>query len=456
MKERAKLSKPPSAETTEETKRLVPLSHINRPYFDAVPVTARRNGTPMYSSDSTLNYSRAGIGVVFRDADSSARALQELAQKKQERLERKRAGILLGLLIFAAGAVHMVTKTAKPSSQQQQKRDKTYNVGGKEVDYGDGDKDGDGTMQLRSGNETRRDSILDNFADSMSEFQDTMTPFFFHVPRSGGQTIKDVVGLCLQKVQANSVGIREGHELDTTLQVVTIDNARYVNVDTTSKEGIDRAALMGFSSSQMADLVSSPYFLNAAKSLFTTDRQGRAFIILRQPVHRAVSMYHYKKSLGLIDDSVSLEDFAQGNGIENNWMTRFLTNALEGDLKKSHLDQAKKVLSKKFLIGFLDDLEESMARVVKFSGWKADEDETKALMQEDCVRRKLTEGTNKNPTEYELPKMGSQAHALISWQTQFDMKLYEFAKQLFDIQTKQYGSKERKKELKKKNKAGGK
>ena len=452
MKERSKPSKT-SETVTEETQRIVPKSHVNRPYFDAVPITTRRNGTPMYSSDNGLNYSRAGIGVVFRDADSSARALQELSQRKQERLERKRAGILLGHLIFTAGAVHVITKPA-PSPSLQQSQEKTYNVGGKEVDYGEVEKDADGNTQLRGGdNATKRESILDHFADSMTEFEDTMTPFFFHVPRSGGQTIKDVVGLCLKKVQANSVGIREGHDSDTALQVVTIDNARYVNVDTTNKLGIERAAMLGFSSMHMAEMVTSPYFLNSAKFLFTADNQGRAFVILRLPVHRAVSMYHYKKSIGLIEDSVTLENFAQGNGIENNWMTRFLTNALEGDLKKAHLDQAKKILSKKFLVGFLDDPEESMARAMKFMGWKYDDDETKALEEQDCIARKLSDGTNRNPTEYELPKKGSQAHALISWQTQFDMKLYEFAKQLFDIQTKQYGSKERKKELKKKNKA---
>jgi hypothetical protein len=459
MKERSKMAKAATETATEETKRLVPKSHTNRPYFDKAPITARRSGTPMYSSDKELNYSRAGIGVVFRDADSSARALQELSQKKQERVERTRAGILLGLLIFTAAAVHMVTRPAQTPSLNQS-RDKTYNTGGKEVDYGssDGEKDVDGSMmQLRTGqNETRKQSILDHFSDSMEEFGDTMTPYFFHVPRSGGESMKEIVGVCLKKVQANSVGIREGHGADPTLQIVTIEEARYVNVDTTSKEGIERAAMMGFSAMHMADLVTSPYFLNVAKFLFSTERQGRAFVILRHPVHRAVSMYYFKKSLGQIDESITLQDYAQGNGIENNWMTRFLTNALEGELKKSHLDQAKKILSKKFLVGFLDDPEESMERAMKFFGWKYDEDETKALMQQDCVKRKLQEGVNRNDVPYELPSKGSQAHALLSWQTQFDLKLYEFAKQLFDIQTKQYGSKERKKELKKKQKNTGK
>ena len=61
-------------------------------------------------------------------------------------------------------------------------------------------------------------------------------------------------------------------------------------------------------------------------------------------------------------------------------------------------------------------------------------------------------GANVATYEYEIPKRGSQAHALISWQTQFDTKLYTYAKELFVKQTKEWGTKERKKQLKKEKK----
>ena len=74
------------------------------------------------------------------------------------------------------------------------------------------------------------------------------------------------------------------------------------------------------------------------------------------------------------------------------------------------------------------------------------------MKEEDCIKDMITSGSNSNAYEYEIPKRGSQAHALISWQTQFDMKLYTYAKEIFEHQTKEWGTKERKKILKKEKK----
>ena len=80
-------------------------------------------------------------------------------------------------------------------------------------------------------------------------------------------------------------------------------------------------------------------------------------------------------------------------------------------------------------------------------------DSTVAERQFECVNGLLSEGINVNPP-YEIPKKGSQEWALISHQTQYDIKLYEFAQELFDEQTKKYGSKEWKKADKKKKGSG--
>jgi len=215
---------------------------------------------------------------------------------------------------------------------------------------------------------------------------------------------------------------------------------------------------MGLASSRLADVIVLSYFYDASM-LFDLHHQGRAFLILRDPIERVTSVYYHRvKTLGDLDASIiSLEEYAKGNGIENNWLTRFLTNHMAGELTKDDLDQAKEILKAKFLIGFLDDLEESMYRIMKFNGWAVssdDEDETTKMNQDDCIHDLITRGgvwssSRWNEYEYEVPKRGTQAHALIAWQTQFDSKLYLYAKELFDAQTKEWGTKERKKLMKK-------
>ena len=127
---------------------------------------------------------------------------------------------------------------------------------------------------------------------------------------------------------------------------------------------------------------------------------------------------------------------------------------MEGELSKEDLEHAKVIIQKKFLIGFLEDGEETIYRLMKYFGLSFSDDGTVKMEQEDCIKDLLKDGTNHNSVTYEMPKRGTQAAALIKWQTQFDLKLYEFAKTLFDAQTKLYGSKERKKELRKKKKEG--
>jgi len=316
------------------------------------------------------------------------------------------------------------------------------------------------------------DSIWDHLVDTMNFMVDDIgdfTPFFFHVPRNGGQMIQEIVRNCLHKVQANEVGTGNGHHKDIQLQTVEIGDSKYINVDVSTEKGIERAAKMGFGTdaTQPDIMVTSSYFLTAVKHLFSTKHPGRAFILLRNPISRAVSMYHHHKSVGIFDPELTLEDYARGDGIENNWVVRYLTNRMEGELQNSHLDQAKKILSKKFLIGFLDDIEESVFRMIKYNGWDfedvnddnegVDEEESNFMFtQNKCITGILKEGRNNKDNEElndpRIPEKDSMVYKLLSWQTQFDMKLYEFAKDLFQYQSERYGFKEKRRKKSRMNK----
>jgi len=132
--------------------------------------------------------------------------------------------------------------------------------------------------------------------------------------------MKDIIGKCLKLVQSSEVGVRDGHDKDPMLEVLDVKESKYVNVDTTTVPGIQRAVDMGLAAAGVTDVIVSSYYHESA-ALFDLNHQGRAFMMMRNPIERAVSMYwHRVKEIGDLDAEITIEDYAQGNGIENNWM----------------------------------------------------------------------------------------------------------------------------------------
>jgi hypothetical protein len=427
------------------------------------------------NSNDRDGYITTRSGIVFRSSDATVRAMKDLEVRRNELKMKKRAGVLVvGLLLVA-----LTILNATMSNMSTNLRNSPSDV--KTVTAEDGTVNVVGTGETLStaseleGGETIEniESIPDEatpeeevieegkeflqpfryFADSTTHRHTGDSNFFFHIPRSGGETIKEIAGRCLGKTLVSEVGVGEGHDQDVVLQKVEVDGVEYVNVDTTSIDGLHRAANLGLAASDLSDLISSSYF-GEVGMLFDLEHKGRAFTILREPIERAVSMYYHvtRGDQAYIDPSVTLEDYAQGNGIENNWVIRFMTGHMEGEIKKEHLEEAKEILAKKFVVGFMDDAEETVYRIMKYFDWAFEEDENVRMQQEDCIKDLITGRANKAVVKYDIPKRGSQAQALIKWQTQFDIKLYEYARELFEQQTKHFGSKARKKLLKKKKK----
>eukprot|EP00957_Ditylum_brightwellii_P179332 13661712-Ditylum_brightwellii.AAC.1 len=107
------------------------------------------------------------------------------------------------------------------------------------------------------------------FADTWDPYEATYmdVPVYWHIPKTGGSTLKDIIADCHFKVVANEEGIADGHDQDMVsscqdLQLVDVGGhgrAKYVNVDTTTIEGIDRAVQLGLVRSNLADVIVTPY-----------------------------------------------------------------------------------------------------------------------------------------------------------------------------------------------------
>jgi len=101
-------------------------------------------------------------------------------------------------------------------------------------------------------------------------------PFFFHIPRSGGSTVKDLVGECLGTVVASETGA--GHDGEPLALFSNPWGMRFPNVDTTTIAGINRANQLHLVQSGIVGMVYSPH-LYAGASLFNQAQTGRYVIM---------------------------------------------------------------------------------------------------------------------------------------------------------------------------------
>jgi len=264
-------------------------------------------------------------------------------------------------------------------------------------------------------------------------------PFYWHVPRSGGGTMNDVLGTCFHLTLAADAGGGEEHGQEQTLKVLHFSRQiSYVNVDTSTQKGISRAKNLHLASSGLADVVISP-LLHDASTLFTATRRGRMFTIFRHPVERAASLFYFIQETQWRQPATGNEQFAdihietfyKEGFAENSWMTRFLTNELtKGELTDHDLEVAKEVLRQKCLVGLLEEKGETFERIQKYFGWRP-----KNENEQNCLEKKL---------EWAWPmklhstiEEESRAWRLIVTANNFDMKLYAYAKDIFEQQGQQ-------------------
>lgn len=282
---------------------------------------------------------------------------------------------------------------------------------------------------------------LENFKDNWDEWDPADVPMFFHIPKAGGSSVKDIIGTCHRFVMASETGIQDGHDKDKKIEVVYPggigpkgqDRSPFVNVDTTTVEGIDRAQKMGFADSGLADAVVT-YFLYEANQLFTPTAKGRVFTVFRHPIDRAISLFNY---IQMADweptydpelKDMTIEEWAQSPKIENNWLTRALSNQPEGELTDDDLNLAMEVIRRKFMVGLMTEIEATMERFERFFRWTF---HVNPPNQDTCRDTILEGGSNKSTSNNHKPQPGSRAWELLTWQNQYDLQLYEYIESLF-------------------------
>lgn len=258
--------------------------------------------------------------------------------------------------------------------------------------------------------------------------------FFWSIPMSGSLLFIDVMGSCLQLVQASEVGVLGNYGEDTELKIVEIFGDSFVNVDTTTSDGIKRAVSLGLAESGMADVVISP-IINDTAYLFNEKHQGRMFALFRNPIQRSANMFYYfstakwDKSYNPALANITLEQYATSNYMENNYLTRLIINKPGGALTESDINMAKEIIRRKCLVGLYDELKESVERFEKYFGWT----DSGGKDADECINRVLSQGTRKYDVA-PIIKEGTTEYDLLYQQNRFDMELYFFIKQLYSFQ----------------------
>ena len=186
---------------------------------------------------------------------------------------------------------------------------------------------------------------------------------------------------------ANSVRLgastRFGHHNDeevVVFQPFPNDSVRFVNVDTTTKLGIERAAEMGLVPSGKADMIFTSDISLAVSKLFDQDHNARILALFRNPVDRCVSKFYYlqtamwERTYQPEWANLSVLEWAEKYNDDENFMVKKMAmKGLRDSVDMTDLVIAKEIVRRYFIVGLMNDMEESFRRFNIVSGLDAHE-----------------------------------------------------------------------------------
>lgn len=274
-------------------------------------------------------------------------------------------------------------------------------------------------------------------------------PLFFGMEYTGTAMMDMLLGNCLNMIQASNSDLEGLTNQNDQISMIYSQGRKYVNVDTTTRFGIDRAYSMELVDSGIADVIYSP-LLHDVSSLFSPKHQARLFIILRHPAEAQFARFRYLRSTSAKSmperhdelAKMSYEEFANSEFVDDNWMTRALVHKMYGEgLVSQDMETAKELLRRKAIIGLYDDPLVSFKKFARYFNW--DQLRTGGYFTDTtnkCFKNAIEVAQSKDLVlgtlnlKDEDAIEGSVAWNAILERNRFDYELYMYGRHLYKYQ----------------------
>ena len=243
-----------------------------------------------------------------------------------------------------------------------------------------------------------------DYLTSYSRATSACIPFFWHVPKSAGITMR---------VVAKHVFFLHPSDLGTNEQITQLAEKL--------KDG-PRENIENF------NYVHTPLLHQAGKIMKAIGKDACAAAVLRHPIKRLVSLFDYlafaswESTYDPSMQNITVDDYVAQNRYEENWMTRMLSNRQTGRITDKDLAVAKQALGK-IIVGFVENMPQFVNRLAQY--WDM---APLSMWQTIRVRNILSSGRNKNKRKKSV--LSEKSKSILLRSLHYDIKLYEYAKNI--------------------------
>jgi len=248
-------------------------------------------------------------------------------------------------------------------------------------------------------------SNLNSIGDFPVDVNDT--PFFWWAPLAGCAKAEDIIREC----------------------------NLFQDVDTSSLQGMEKLSELIVMDNTTLDVLVSPHFM-AAAGVFDDDHRGRAFTFIRDPIKRELAHFHdlNNKDSNHIDynaalTGMTLEGYVNSDYASHNWLTRHLLGKERDTIIEDDLEAAKAILREKVLVMLVEDTDEAISyRLRHYFGSSGKE----MGATWDCIGNLVKDRYD----NFDFPEIKKNTHeyAMLTRNNNFDIKLYRYARYLYEHQ----------------------